>query len=117
MRIVSWYTCAEVLSTIISELKLCVELPSIGDFSALKGRGVQATFKDETSYIDRPRLLERLGLAPETNIKDFTDSANNKSQSVVYLTTKEKIIAAISIADVIRPESRQSVQELHTMGI
>lgn len=92
-------------------------LPSIGDFSALKGRGVQATFKDETYYIGGPRLLEMLGLAPETNIKDFTDSANNKSQSVVYLTTKEKIIAAISIADVIRPESRQAVQELHTMGI
>ena len=58
-----------------------------------------------------------LSLTPESNIKAFTDSANNKAQSVVYLTTREKIIAAISIADVIRPESKQAVDELNKMGI
>jgi len=92
-------------------------LPEINNFSALKGRGVQATFENQTYYIGGPRLLEMLVLTPEANIKSFTDSANDKAQSVVYLTTKEKIIAAISIADVIRPESKQAIQELSKMGI
>jgi P-type Cu2+ transporter len=35
----------------------------------------------------------------------------------VYLTTKDKILAAIAVADVIRPESKQAVQELSAMGI
>jgi Cu2+-exporting ATPase len=35
----------------------------------------------------------------------------------VYLATKNKIIAAISIADVVRPESKQAVQQLQEMGI
>ena len=92
-------------------------LPSISNFSALKGRGVQATADHVTYYVGGPRLLEMLSLSPTSNIKSFTDSANDKAQSVVYLTKKEKIIAAISIADVIRPESKQAIQELSKMGI
>jgi P-type Cu2+ transporter len=92
-------------------------LPSIRNFSALKGRGVQASVDNETYYVGGPRLLEMLSLRPEANIKTFTDSANNKAQSVVYLTTKEKIIAAIAVADVIRPESEQAIDELNKMGI
>ncbi len=94
-----------------------MSLPSINNFSALKGRGVQANFENETYYIGGPRLLEMLSLSPASNSKTFTDSANNKAQSVVYLTTKEKVVAAISIADVIRPESQQAIQALSSMGI
>ncbi len=92
-------------------------LPPITDFSALKGRGIQAIVDNETYYVGGPRLLEMLSLSPESNLKAFTDTANNNAQSVVYLATKDKIIAAISIADVIRPESKQAVQSLREMGI
>ena len=92
-------------------------LPAISDFSALKGRGVQASWENEIYYVGGPRLLEMHSLRPEENIKNFTDAANSKAQSVVYLTTKDKILAAISIADVIRPESKQAVQALQEMGI
>jgi P-type Cu2+ transporter len=92
-------------------------LPSISGFSALKGRGIQANFENQTYYVGGPRLLEMLTLIPEANIRNFTDVANNKAQSVVYLTTKEKILAAIAVADVIRAESKQAIQELKAMGI
>jgi Cu2+-exporting ATPase len=92
-------------------------LPSISNFTALKGRGVQADLENETYYIGGPRLLEMLSLTPEANLATFTEAANKNSQTVVYLATKDKIIAAISIADVIRPESKQAVDELHRMGI
>src|SRR5215213_1443704 len=59
-------------------------LPSISNFSALKGRGVQAEYENETYYIGGPRLLEMLSLMPEGNINTFTETANTKSQSVVY---------------------------------
>jgi P-type Cu2+ transporter len=94
-----------------------LNLPSISNFSALKGRGVQASIDNKTYYIGGPRLLEMLSLVPEADIKTFTDSANVKAQSVVYLTTKDNIIAAIAVADVIRPESKQAIQELSQMGI
>jgi Cu2+-exporting ATPase len=111
----SEHLIAQAIRRFARERKLT--LPPINDFSALKGRGVQATVEEEMYYVGGPRLLEMLSLTPQGNIKDFTDAANNDVQSVVYLTTKDKIIAAISIADVIRPESKQAVQSLREMGI
>jgi Cu2+-exporting ATPase len=111
----SEHLIAQAIRRFARERKLA--LPSISNFSALKGRGVQATVENETYYVGGPRLLEMLSRAPQGNIKDFTDAANNNAQSVVYLTTKDSIIAAVSIADVIRPESKQAVQSLREMDI
>jgi len=111
----SEHLIAQAIRRFARDRKLVI--PPVSNFSALKGRGVQAIFENETYYIGGPRLLEMLALTPTENIAVFTDSTNNKAQSIVYLTTKEKIIAAISIADVIRPESKQAIQELSKMGI
>ena len=92
-------------------------LPSISHFSALKGRGVQAVLDNQTYYVGGPRLIEMLSLAPEANIKDFADTANNNAQTVVYLTTQDKIVGAFSIADILRPESKQVIGDLNKMGI
>jgi Cu2+-exporting ATPase len=111
----SEHLIAQAIRSFARDRKLT--LPSISNFSALKGRGVQADFENQTYYIGGPRLLEMLSLAPNGKIKSFTETANNTSQSVVYLATKQNIISAISIADVIRPESKQAVDELRKMGI
>ena len=92
-------------------------LPSVSNFSALKGRGVQAIVEGGTFYIGGPRLLEMLSLSPPSNIAAFAETASKKAQSVVYLTTKEKIITAFAVADAIRPESKQTIEELKAMGI
>jgi len=111
----SEHLIAQAIRRFARDRKLVI--PPVSNFSALKGRGVQAIFENETYYIGGPRLLEMLALTPADNFKTFTASANNNAQSVVYLTTKDKIISAISIADVIRPESKQAIQELSKMGI
>jgi Cu2+-exporting ATPase len=111
----SEHLIAQAIRRVVRERKL--SLPSIKEFSALKGRGVQATAEDEMYYVGGPRLLEMLSLAPDSNIATFTGSANRNVQTVVYLTTKDKIIAAIAIADVIRPESKQAIKSLQDMGI
>jgi Cu2+-exporting ATPase len=111
----SEHLIAQAIRRFARDRKLTV--PSIGNFSALKGRGVQGTLDHETYYVGGPRLLEMLSLTPEGKIKDFTQAANGKAQTVVYLASKDKIVAAISIADVIRPESKQAIQSLQEMGI
>ncbi len=111
----SEHLIAQAIRRLARDRKLT--LPPIQDFSALQGRGVQAKVETETYYVGGPRLLEMLSLKPESNIAPFTETANRNAQTVVYLTTRDKIIAAISIADVVRPESQEAVQSLHEMGI
>lgn len=94
-----------------------LQLPSISDFSALKGRGVQANYDGKTMYMGGPRLLEMLELKPSDTITSFAKEAGNKAQSVIYLTTDKEIVSSFAVADVVRPESNQAVQRLHEMGV
>jgi P-type Cu2+ transporter len=111
----SEHLIAQAIRRIAQDRKLT--LPPIQNFAAIQGRGVQATADNETYYVGGPRLLEMLSLTPTSNLTTFTQAANKNAQTVVYLTTKDKIIAGISIADVIRPESKEAIRSLQEMGI
>ena len=111
----SEHLIAQAIRRVARERKLTP--PLVEDFSALKGRGVQASMDNELYYVGGPRLLEMLSLTPQFHLATFTESANQNAQTVVYLTTKDKIIAAISIADTIRSESKQAIENLQDMGI
>ncbi len=94
-----------------------VDLPTISNFSAIKGRGVQATFDGKSVYMGGPRLLEKLELTPSESLSGFADEAGRKAQSVVYLVVENEVVAAFAVADKIRSESKQAVQRLHEMGV
>jgi Cu2+-exporting ATPase len=94
-----------------------LQLPTIRDFSALKGRGVQAKYDGKTVYVGGPRLLEMLDLKPSEPIASFAQTSGDKAQSVIYMTTDKEIVTAFAVADVIRPESKKAIQRLHEMGI
>jgi len=98
-----------------------LSLPDVTSFEALKGRGVRAEHDGETVYIGGPRLLEMLDLTLSEDISAFEKEASQKGQTVVNLVQENthgaQVVAAFALADIIRPESRQAVDQLHTLGI
>ena len=94
-----------------------IELPTISNFSAIKGRGVQAILDGKSVYVGGPRLLEMLKVSPSQMLASFADGAGRKAQSVVFLVVDKQVIAAFAVADVIRPESKHAVRRLHEMGV
>ncbi len=92
-------------------------LPVVSNFTALKGRGVQAVSEGKTVYVGGPRLLEMLGVSPSPVLGQFAEEAGRKAQSVVYLAVENQVAAAFAVADVVRTESKQAVQCLHEMGV
>lgn len=94
-----------------------LELPAVSEFEAIKGRGVQAVSDGHKVYMGGPRLLEMLNLDIPASISDFTAQSNEKGQSVVYLIQDDQLVTVFALADVIRPESRQAIKDLHEMGV
>lgn len=92
-------------------------LPVIDSFKALKGRGVQASFAEQSVYVGGPRLLELLQIDLDPDLAHFTQKAGEKGHSVVYLVMGDQINAAFALADVIRPESKVAIERLHQLGI
>ena len=94
-----------------------VQSVQVSNFEALKGRGIKAVSDGKTVYAGGPRLLEMLKLKPDGAMAAFTQQAEGKAQSVIYLVADQQVAAAFALADVIRPESKQAVDRLHQMHI
>ncbi len=89
----------------------------IGDFEAIKGRGIKAISEGKTVYVGGPRLLEMLKLELSGDMAQFREQADANAQTVVYLIVDGAPAAAFALADVVRGESRQAVERLHALGI
>lgn len=94
-----------------------IALPSVEDFSALKGRGVRATVNGNVVFVGGPRLLEHLSVDLPPALQTFADKAGSRGETVVYLLQESEAVAAFALADVIRPESAAAIQRLHALGV
>jgi Cu2+-exporting ATPase len=78
---------------------------------------VRAQHEGRTVYVGGPRLLEGLGVALPAAFEALAREAGARGQSVVYLVRDGEAVAALALADAIRPESRPAVDRLHEMGL
>lgn len=92
-------------------------LPRIIDFEAIKGRGVKARHDGATVYLGGPRLLEMLKLNLPEELTAFQREADEKGETVVYVIKDQKVVGGLALADVIRPESKEAIEQLHRMRI
>lgn len=111
----SEHTIARGIRNAAAEREL--SLPAVSNFEAIKGHGVRAQSDGKEVYIGGPQLLERLGVNPAGEIKTFAEGAGAKGQTVIYLIRDQQISAAFALADIIRAESREAVEQLHAMGV
>ncbi|MFB6105404.1 MAG: copper-translocating P-type ATPase [Halobacteriaceae archaeon] len=95
-----------------------VERARAADFENLRGLGVRATVDGDAYHVGGPNLLEQLDVTAPDVIQAFATDAGANAQTVVYLVEDESaVMAAFALADVVREESRQTVEALHAMGI
>src|SRR5690606_31199371 len=80
---------------------------AVTDFEAIKGRGIRARHQERDVYVGGPQLLAMLDARLPDALARFRDEASAKGQAVVYLIDERSPVAAFTLADVIRPESRQ----------
>lgn len=94
-----------------------LSLPKVTDFEAIKGHGVQAKNNGHPVYVGGPNLLKKLDVELSNDLAQFAEKAGQKGQAVVYLIEEAQPVAALALADVIRPESKQAIERLHALGI
>jgi P-type Cu2+ transporter len=111
----SEHTIARGIRRAAEEQELSV--PDVTDFEAIKGRGVRASQNGHTWHVGGPQLLAMLDAQLPADLSDFSQQADERGQTLVYVLEDEQVVAAIALADVIREESKQAVKALHDMGI
>jgi Cu2+-exporting ATPase len=92
-------------------------IPSASGFAAVPGYGVRARVEGRDLQVGGPNLLERLGVEAGGALPGFRDAAAARGQGTIYLVEEGRVLAALAVADAVRPESHEAVRRLHEAGI
>jgi Cu2+-exporting ATPase len=111
----SEHTIAQGIVKSAEEKSLSV--PKADQFEAIPGHGVKAVVESKKFYMGGPAMLKRLALTPPAAVREAADRAAERGQASIYLLTPKAAVAAFTIADAVRPESREAIQRLHEQKI
>ncbi len=84
------------------------------DFRAIPGKGVTGRLNGAEYAVVSPGYLQEKGLRLED---PRVQAVAEQGKTVVYLLSGERVLGALALADIIRPESREAVERLKRMGI
>lgn len=94
-----------------------IEIPSAEAFEALPGKGVRAYVGGRELYMGGPALLQAFNVTVPEALSRAALEAANRGQAAIYLVEKGAALAVFAVADVVRPESHETVQMLHKRGV
>ncbi len=90
---------------------LGVELDTIEDFQAIKGKGIGAKVGGTQVHVVSPGYLEELGLTRPEKIED------RGGVTRAFVVADKTLVGSVALSDSIRPESYKAIEELHRRGI
>jgi Cu+-exporting ATPase len=93
-----------------------LELPTAENFNAIAGHGAEAQVNGRTILLGSRKLMADHNI-DTSDLDDAAAQAMSKAQTPVYVAADKVVAGLISIADAIRPDSREAIQRLQSAGI
>ena len=91
-----------------------ISYPAASDVTAIPGTGARGTVEGvEVNVVSPGFLKERSQTVRDARVARVAE----QGKTVVYVLVDSKVVGAIALADIIRPESREALQRLKQMGI
>ena len=101
-----------IATGIIAKAKeLSVTIPSVTNFKAITGKGIEADVEGKNIKVVSPGYLK------ENNIELPKDYTSTNAETIVFLIINNQLAGFIALADKIRPESYEAIKTLHENGI
>jgi Cu2+-exporting ATPase len=86
-------------------------------FESITGKGVKVKYSGSSYYLGSPSLLEAENINIEAGLKQTASDWLAEARTVIWLADEHEALAAVAIADKIKPSSIQAVKELQSAGI
>jgi len=93
-----------------------IELLPVSDFETLIGRGVKGVIAGKLTLLGNEKLLRENGLDMAVFNAALLDQAE-KGATTVFLVVESEVVGLISVADPIKPDSKESIEKLRQLGI
>ncbi|HPE64417.1 MAG TPA: HAD-IC family P-type ATPase, partial [Methanothrix sp.] len=91
-----------------------IEPLGVEDFDSIPGKGVQGVVGARSLKVVSPGYLEEGGIKLDDR---RTQEAKKGGKTVVFLLEDERPVGALALGDSVRPESKEAVERLKSMGL
>lgn len=103
---------------VIKHLKSSAEQTvQIADFNSITGKGVSAKYQGNIFYVGNRKLLSQNGIKIPAELDAHTARWITEANTVVWFANSSEAIAAVAIADTIKPTSISAIESLQQSGI
>ncbi|HAB51810.1 MAG TPA: hypothetical protein DCE80_06510 [Ignavibacteriales bacterium] len=85
------------------------------EFNSIPGRGVEGKVNGKEAKIVSPGYLEEIKI--EIQQKEKIEKLSGQGKTVIFLLIDNKLTGVIALADIIREESKEAIEELKEIGI
>ncbi|MBQ2994767.1 MAG: copper-translocating P-type ATPase, partial [Peptococcaceae bacterium] len=110
----SEHPLAEAVMHYANDLKAAI--PSVTQFLSLPGRGVEAYVNGKYYCAGNKRLMEEKNISL-TQWEETLQSLTTAGKTPLIFADDTQIIGIIGAADIVKPTSRQAIQQLKSMGV
>tara|TARA_B100000029_G_scaffold204837_1_gene202822 strand:- start:11158 stop:13674 length:2517 start_codon:yes stop_codon:yes gene_type:complete len=93
-----------------------LELDPVTDFQAIPGRGISAQVNGSTIRLGNQALLEDSGIALD-GLVDKASELAAQGKTPMFLSSGDKAMGLIAVADTLKPEAQEGLAKLQAMGL
>jgi Cu+-exporting ATPase len=93
-----------------------VTLLKVEEFQAISGRGIISIIEGEKYIAGNLTFMQENGIDTNGYSKQ-ADAFADDGKTPLYFAKEKQLLGIIAVADVIKPTSRQAIEDLKTMGI
>jgi len=88
----------------------------VSNFNAIPGHGVEALVKRKKLLLGNLRLMKDRGLSLN-GLEKEADRLWEMGKTVMFLGRDSEVVGVIALADTLKPNAKETLQELHRLGI
>jgi len=96
--------------------ELSVPVSEVSGFEAVSGRGISAKLDGEACFAGNAAMMQEHGIDLGT-LEEQGNALAQAGKTPLYFAKNGKAAGLVAVADVVKPTSRQAVEELKKMGI
>jgi Cu+-exporting ATPase len=96
--------------------ELGLDIPDAERFEALAGHGIQATVDGQVVLVGNRALLEGKGIQLD-GLADQANALSARGETPIFVAIDGHVAGLIGVADVLRPESKEAVEQLQALGL